>query len=72
MPRFEAHPNVFLVPHDADHPPWGELGPDVSVPAYGWQGPEHWHPHDACLVRLRTSNGRDLGLLLLNPVPTSR
>lgn len=61
-PRFEVIADVYFVPHGADVD-WTELGDLVFVPDLEWMGEGHWHPEDACLVRLRTSHGRSVGLL---------
>ncbi len=66
QPEFEVIPDVFFVPHDAHHPSWERMGDTVMVPAFGWRGPGYWHPEDGCFVRLRTSEGRDLGLLSID------
>lgn len=60
--RFEVIPDVYFVPHDAGVD-WRGLGDSVYVPDLDWAGEGRWHPEDACLVRLRTSDGRGLGYL---------
>ena len=55
------------------HPTWGKLGDNVVMPVYEWGG-MGWHPEDACFIRLRTTEGKDLGILSVDspveqPVP---
>lgn len=73
-PQYEVIPDVYFVPHEFQHPAWGELGDNVVMPAFGWRGAGYWHPEDACFVRLRTSEGRVLGILSVDsptdqPIP---
>ena len=73
-PVFEVVPGVFFVPYQVEHPAWERLGENVATPAYGWEGPGHWHPEDGCFVVLRTSGGRMLGALSVDspvnqPIP---
>jgi signal transduction histidine kinase len=73
-PRFEVIRDVYFVPHEAHHPTWEKLGENVLMPVFGWRGPGYWHPEDACFVRLRTSEGKDLGILSVDsptdqPIP---
>jgi signal transduction histidine kinase len=70
--RFEVVSDVFFVPHDSR--PGTDLGV-VAAPAYAWRGHGHWHPQDMCFVRLRTSRGREFGILSVDspddrPLPT--
>jgi signal transduction histidine kinase len=70
--RFEVVSDVFFVPHDSR--PGTDLGV-VATPAYAWRGHGHWHPKDMCFVRLRTSRGREFGILSVDspddrPLPT--
>jgi signal transduction histidine kinase len=65
---------VFFVPHEVQHPTWDKLGDNVLMPVFGWRGAGYWHPEDACFVRLRTSEGKDLGILSVDsptdqPIP---
>ncbi|MFL5797537.1 MAG: ATP-binding protein [Actinomycetota bacterium] len=60
-PRHEIARDVFFIPHDAEVPTGG-LGA-VHVTPHEWTGPGHWHPLDMCIIRMRTSSGRCVGLL---------
>jgi signal transduction histidine kinase len=59
--RFEVIPDVCFLPHDA-RPPQADLGV-VVTPAYPWRGPGYWHAQDMCFIRMRTSQGKQLGIL---------
>ncbi len=60
--RFEVIPDVYFVPHEAGVD-WSRLGEAVYTASVGWKGPGYWHAEDACLVRLRSSQGKDIGLV---------
>jgi signal transduction histidine kinase len=70
--RFEVVSDVFFIPYNSR--PGIDLGV-VRAPAYAWRGHGHWHPQDMCFVRLRTSRGREFGILSVDspddrPLPT--
>jgi len=72
-PRYEVIPDVYFISHEAMHPTWGKLGDNVVMPVYEWGG-AGWHPEDACFIRLRTTEGKDLGILSVDspveqPIP---
>jgi signal transduction histidine kinase len=71
--KYEVIPDVFFIPHEAMHPTWNKLGGNVVTPVFQWAG-TGWHPEDACFIRLRTTEGRDLGVLSVDspisqPIP---
>ena len=63
-PRFEVVPDVYFIPHDAAVNVDG-LGASY-VSDHPWAGPGHWHPEDMCFVRMRTSEGKALGIISLD------
>ncbi|HXY84206.1 MAG TPA: ATP-binding protein [Gaiellaceae bacterium] len=71
--RYEVIPDVYFISHEAMHPTWGKLGDNVVMPVFEWSG-AGWHPEDACFIRLRTTEGKDLGILSVDspveqPIP---
>jgi PAS domain S-box-containing protein len=71
--RYEVIPDVYFIPHEASHPAWNKLGGNVVTPVFQWAG-TGWHPEDACFIRLRTTEGTDLGVLSVDspisqPIP---
>jgi signal transduction histidine kinase len=62
LPRHEIVPDVYFIPHDAALT-LDQISATVAIPNHGWHGPGFWHPMDACLVRMRTSQGKTVGLL---------
>ncbi len=72
-PVYEVIPDVFFIPHEAQHPTWDKLGNNVVMPVFQWGG-IGWHPEDACFIKLRTTEGKDLGVLSVDspinqPIP---
>ncbi len=72
LPRYQVVPDVYFLPHD-DELDYSRLGA-IHTPDAAWLGPGHWHPNDMCLVRMRTSKGKALGILSVDstgdrPVP---
>jgi len=61
LPKFEVVPDVYFLPHDEGLDVTG-LGA-VYTREERWSGPGFWHPEDMCLVRMRTSEGKALGIL---------
>ena len=61
-PQYEVIPDVFFVSHEVRHPTWEKIEDNVVMPTFTWSG-SGWHPADACFVRLRTTEGKDLGTL---------
>jgi PAS domain S-box-containing protein len=61
-PQYEVIPDVYFIPHEVQHPTWDKLQDNIVLPDYAWGG-SGWHPQDACFVRLRTTEGKDLGTL---------
>ena len=62
QPRFEVIPDVYFIPHDAGVD-WERLKGYTHTPRLEWGGEGRWHPKDACLLRLRTSQGLFIGIL---------
>ena len=72
LPRYQVVPDVYFLPHD-DELDYSRLGA-IHTPDAAWLGPGHWHPNDMCLVRMRTSKGKALGILSVDatgdrPIP---
>src|SRR5439155_456828 len=73
LPKFEVVPDVYFLPHDEGLDVTG-LGA-VYTREETWSGPGYWHPEDMCLVRMRTSEGKALGILSVDsegdqPIPS--
>jgi signal transduction histidine kinase len=61
--RCQVIPDVYFISHEERI---DETEPDIGIvvtPAYPWRGPGYWHAHDMCFVRMRTSQGKELGIL---------
>jgi PAS domain S-box-containing protein len=74
-PDYEIVPDVFFIPHEAGVT--GEHLGEIYTPDHSWPGPGYWHPLDMCFIRLRTSDGKNLGILSVDspdtrPVPDAR
>jgi signal transduction histidine kinase len=72
-PRFEVAPDVYFIPHTHE-PDLSKLGAVYQREA-AWKGPGYWHTNDMCFVRMRTSQGKALGILSVDatadmPIPT--
>jgi signal transduction histidine kinase len=71
--RYEVVPDVYFIPHDMEAD-LDQLSA-VVAPTFDWQGPGFWHPADMCLIRMRTSRGKELGIISVDspeerPLPT--
>ena len=66
-PQFQVEPDTYFVPHDA-LPQVSDLAGEGD--RFEWLGEGYWHPGDVCLVRMRTSRRRALGVLVADsPAP---
>jgi signal transduction histidine kinase len=64
--RFEVVPDVYFIAHDQDAP-IEELGA-IYTRQRNWRGPGYWHSNDMCFVRMRTSQGKAMGILSVDSV----
>ena len=69
-PAHEITRDVYFIPYDAGVPV-DRLGA-VHTPDHGWAGPGFWHPDDMCMVRMRTSSGRCVGILSVDSAEDQR
>src|SRR3989442_10453558 len=65
--KYEVVPDVYFLPHD-DGVDVSGLGATYARQA-PWRGPGFWHVDDMCLVRMRTSRGKALGILSVDATP---